>query len=113
MSDQSAVVVENEPAVGAAPVEVTSPEPVEASVPVDIPEGWASMHWKQVVGLAKKIAGDIEISFEDAKRIISDEMVTREAADDDGLVAMTKNGDVLHVNPATVDAHKRAGWALV
>jgi hypothetical protein len=102
MSDQSepAAMVENEPAV-------------EPAGPVDIPEGWASLHWKQVVGLAKKIAGDIEISFEDAKRIISDELVTREAADDDGLVAMTKNGDVLHVHPSTVDAHKRAGWVLV
>jgi hypothetical protein len=80
---------------------------------IEIPEDWASLHWKQVVGLAKKIAGDVEITFEDAKRIISDELATRETGGDDGLVAMTKNGDVLHVHPSTVAAHKRAGWVLV
>jgi hypothetical protein len=82
--------------------------------PIEIPDGWASMHWKHVVALARKIAGNIEISYEDAKRIISDELVTREATGiDDGLVAMTKNGDTLRVNAATVDAHKRAGWSLL
>lgn len=111
MSDQSVpAVADNAPAVAANIDPVADP----AVSTVDIPEGWASLHWKQIVVLAKQIAGDIEISFEDAKRIISDELVTREATgSDDGLVAMTKNGDVLHVNPATVDAHKRAGWVLV
>jgi len=105
MSDQS-TVADNEPAV------VASAEPAVDQA-VEIPEGWAELHWKQVVALAKKIAGNIEITFEDAKRIISDELVTREATgSDDGLVAMTKNGDTLRMNPATVDAHKRAGWAL-
>ena len=82
---------------------------------VEIPDNWSEMHWKQTVVLAKKIVGDIEVSFEDAKRIISDELVARETVgpDNDGLVAMTKNGDVLHVNPTTVASHKRVGWALV
>ena len=107
MSDEIAVV-ENVPAVDAGPIEAA------IAAPVEIPEGWASLHWKQIVVLAKQIAGDIEITFEDAKRIITDELVTREATgSEDGLVAMTKNGDVLHVNPATVDAHKRVGWTLV
>jgi hypothetical protein len=112
MSDQ---VVENEPAVVAGDA-VIDPPVVEAAdpSPVEIPEGWASMHWKHVVALARQIAGNIEISYEDAKRIIGDELVTREAiGSDDGLVAMTKNGDTLRVNPNTVDAHKRAGWMLV
>lgn len=109
MSDEIAVV-ENEPAVTASPVaEVEVIQPAS----VDIPEGWAAMHWKHVVMLAKQIAGNIEITFEDAKRIITDELYTRSAADSDGLVAMTKNGDVLHVHPSTVGAHKRVGWALV
>ncbi|TGU44640.1 hypothetical protein EN788_22250 [Mesorhizobium sp. M2D.F.Ca.ET.145.01.1.1] len=81
------------------------------SEPVEIPEDWASLHWKQVIGLAKKIGGDVEVSLEDAKRIISDELSTR-ASTNDGLVAMTKNGDVLHVHPSTVEAHKRAGWVI-
>lgn len=110
MSDQS-IVADNDPAISASidPAEETGP-----ASSVEIPESWASMHWKHVVMLAKQIAGNIEITFEDAKRIISDELVTREATGaDDGLVAMTKNGDTLRVNAATVDAHKRAGWALV
>lgn len=131
MSDQSdpaALVVENEPAVVASadPVEAepaqVDPAPAEPvpvadapvqSAPVDIQEDWASLHWKQIVSLARKIAGDIEITVEDARRIIGDELATRAATEtDDGLVAMTKNGDTLRINPVTVEAHKRAGWAL-
>jgi hypothetical protein len=124
MSDQSEpiVAVENEPAVVAsadpAPAEpVLTTEAVEVEqIPasaVEIPADWAELHWKQVVVLAKQIAGNIDIGFDDAKRIISDELATRAATENDGLVPMTKNGDTLQVNPATVEAHKAAGWAIV
>jgi hypothetical protein len=98
-------LVSNDPAAEA---------PIAPASPVDIPDDWASLHWKQVVVLAKQIApSDVEISFDDAKRIISDEIALRAAPEDsDGLVAVTKNGETLRVNPATVEAHKKAGWAL-
>lgn len=32
--------------------------------------------------------------------------------DDDGLIAMTKDGEELRVHPTCVKAHQDAGWAL-
>lgn len=85
------------------------------SAHVDIPDGWRDLHWKQVVSLARQIdPSQPTIDLEDARRIIADELALRDAPKgDDGLVEMAKAGETLRVNPATVDAHKKAGWKLV
>jgi hypothetical protein len=36
-----------------------------------------------------------------------------DAQEDDGLVAMAKDGEVLRVHPTCVKSHQAAGWKLV
>ncbi len=48
--------------------------------PVDIPEGWADLHWKTRVGIARKIVGgDEEITSDKATEIIAAEVERRAA----------------------------------
>lgn len=48
--------------------------------PVDIPEGWADLHWKTRVGIARKIVGgDEEITSDKANEIITAEVERRAA----------------------------------
>lgn len=46
--------------------------------------------------------------------VAKDQRASKEAEKrDDGLIAMTKNGDELRVHPSCIKAHQAAGWALV
>jgi hypothetical protein len=43
----------------------------------NIPQEWESMHWKQRVGLARQLAGNEEITSDQANEIIAAEVAKR------------------------------------
>ena len=40
------------------------------------------------------------------------ERAAQESNENDGLVAMVKNGEEMHVHPTCVQAHKESGWKV-